>query len=168
MAVRAPLALLVAACVLASCGSSRASLGLAVSPDPVAVDLVHPCAGVFAMFPCSASNYLHAKMTVTVATMNAIGGRGTIEVRAIDAAGGGPLPEPAGVVTGEVGVLLGPHASVALPIEWKRNVSDGGPGRIPPSQLSFLVTVELTDVEGHHVSETATVREKLPRAWQIF
>jgi hypothetical protein len=120
------------------------------------------------MFQCSASNYLDAKMTVSVATMNEIGGRGTIEVRAIDAAGGGPLPEPAGVVTGEVDVLLGPRASVALPIEWKRTVPEGGPGRIPPSLLAFLVTVQFTDTEGNHMSETVTVRERQPRGWEIF
>ena len=58
---------LLALCVLAgSCGPSRASIGLVVVPDPIPVDFVDPCAGVFAMFPCSATDYLHAKWTVSV------------------------------------------------------------------------------------------------------
>jgi hypothetical protein len=160
---------LLSGCVLVgSCGPSRASIGLVVTPDPIPVDLVHPCAGVFAMFPCSATNYIHSKLTVTVSTTNDIGGRGTIEIRAVDAASGQPLPEPAGSVSGEVQVLLGPHASVAMPVEWMRPVPDSGPGRILPPQLAFLITVRLTDGQGNQVSEAVTVREQLPRTWQIF
>jgi hypothetical protein len=120
------------------------------------------------MFPCSATNYLYAKWTVTVSTMNDVGGRGTIEIRAIDAATGQPLSDPAGTVSGNLEVLLGPHATVAVPIEWRRLVPEGGPGRVPPPQLAFVITVQLTDSTGHRVSEEVTVREVLPRPWQIF
>ena len=164
-----PTAVLLAVCVLVgSCGRSRASIGLAVVPDSIPVDFVRPCAGVFAMFPCSATNYLYAKWTVTVSTMNDIGGRGTIEIRVIDVASGQPLSDPEGSVSGDLEVLLGPHASVALPVEWRRPIPEGGPGRIPPPQLAFVITVQLTDSMGHRVSEAVTVREMLPRPWQIF
>jgi len=158
-----------AVCAFAgSCGPSRASVGLAVAPDPIPVELVHPCAGVFAMFPCSATNYLHARWTVSVSTMNDIGGRGTVEIRAVDAASGQPLPDPTGSVSGDLEVLLAPQATVTLPVEWTRPIPEGGPGRIPPPQLAFLITVQLTDTNGNRVSETITVREMLPRTWQIF
>jgi len=120
------------------------------------------------MFPCSATNYLHAKWTVSVSTMNDIGGRGTVEIRAIDAASGQPLPDPTGSVSGDLEVLLAPQATVTLPVEWTRPIPEGGPGRIPPPQLAFLITVQLTDTNGNRVSETITVREMLPRTWQIF
>jgi hypothetical protein len=99
--------------------------------------------------------------------MNDVGGRGTIEIRVVDAANGQPLPDPAGSVSGELEVLLGPHASVTLPIEWRRPLPEAGPGMLPP-QLAFLISVQLTDSTGNHVSEAVTVREKLPRTWQIF
>lgn len=161
--------LLLAVCVLAgSCGPSRASIGLAVTPDPIPVNLVDPCAGVFAMFPCSATIYLDARWTVSVSTMNGIGGRGTVEITVVDAASGAPLPDPVGNVSGQLEVLLGPYASVALPLEWRRPIPQAGPGRIPPPQLAFLITVHLTDSTGNRVSEAVTVREQLPRPWQIF
>jgi len=160
---------LLAVCVLAgSCGPSRASIGLAVTPDPIPVNLVDPCAGVFAMFPCSATIYLDARWTVSVSTMNGIGGRGTVEITIVDAASGAPLPEPVGNVSGELEVLLGSYASVSLPLEWRRPIPQDGPGRIPPPQLAFLITVHLTDSTGNRVSDTVTVREQLPRPWQIF
>jgi len=65
-------------------------------------------------------------------------------------------------------VLLGPHGSVTLPVEWRRSIPVGGPGRIPPPQLGFVITVQLTDNAGHRVSETVTARESLPRPWQVF
>jgi hypothetical protein len=49
-----------------------------------------------------------------------------------------------------------------------RPVPDSGPGRILPPQLAFLITVRLTDGQGNQVSEAVTVREQLPRTWQIF
>jgi len=156
-------------CVLAgACGQSRASIGLSVVPNSIPVVLVQPCAGVFAMFPCSATNYLDAKWTVTVSALNDMGGRGTIEIRAIDAASGQPLADPAATVSGDPEVLLGPHGSVTLPVEWRRSIPVGGPGRIPPPQLGFVITVQLTDNAGHRVSETVTARESLPRPWQVF
>jgi hypothetical protein len=151
-----------------SCGPSRASIGLVVVPDPIPVDFVDPCAGVFAMFPCSATDYLHAKWTVSVSTLNEIGGRGTLDVRVVDAASGAPLSDSADGISGDLEVLLGPRASVALPVEWRRPVPEGGPGRIPPPQFAFLITAQLTDSMGNRVSETVTVRERLPRPWQIF
>lgn len=161
--------LLLAGCALAgSCGSSRASIGLAVLPDPVPVDLVDPCAGVFAMFPCSAASYIRSQLTVSVATLDEIGGRGAVEIHAVDAATGQPLPAPAGSLLGELDVVLGPHASTAVPLEWKRPIPDAGPGRIPPAQLAFVATVQWTDNRGKHVSETVTVLERLPRTWQLF
>lgn len=160
---------LLGACVIGgSCTPSRASIRLAVAPHPIPVDLVMPCAGVFAIFPCSASDYLRSRWTVSVSTMNDTGVRGTIEIRVVDAATGAPLPDPAGSVSGELDVLLGPHASVALPVEWQRPIPEAGPGRIVPPQLAFLITAQLTDSMGDRVSETVTVPERLPRTWQIF
>jgi len=101
-------------------------------------------------------------------TLNEIGGRGTLDVRVVDAASGAPLSDSAGGISGVLEVLLGPRASVALPVEWRRPIPEGGPGRIPPAQLAFLITAQLTDSMGNRVSETVTVREKLPRPWQIF
>lgn len=156
-----PTAVLLPICILAgSCGQSRASIGLAVVPDPIPVNSVLPCAGVFAQFPCSATAYLDAKLTVTVSTMNDIGGRGTIEVRAVDGASGQTLRDPQGTVSGDLDVLLGPHSSVSRPVEWKRPIRDG----LPP-QLAFVVTVQLTDSMGNHVLEEVTVREGTPRSW---
>jgi hypothetical protein len=166
---RTPTLVVVALCVLApSCGSSRASIGLAVDPDPAPVDLAHPCAGVFAMFPCSATEYLYSRWTVSVSARNDIGGRGSINVRVVDAASGQPLPEPQDIVLGGREVLLAPGASVSWPIEWRRPIPPAGAGRIVPPQLAFVISVEVTDTTGHRVSDAVTVREKLPRAWQIF
>src|ERR1051325_5959638 len=109
--VRRALLLAAGGALAGSCGSSRPSIGLAVVPDPVPVDLVMPCAGVFAMFPCSAANYIHSNVTVSVATLGEAGGRGTLEIHAVDAATGQPLPAPAATVSGELEIVLQPHAS---------------------------------------------------------
>jgi hypothetical protein len=69
---------------------------------------------------------------------------------------------------GDVEVLLGPHGNAALPLEWKRPVTYTGPNRTVPSQLAFVITVQLTDTTGNRVSESATVLERLPRSWEIF
>jgi hypothetical protein len=137
-----------------------------VAPDPIPVELADPCAGKFGA--CSATEYLDSKWTVSVSAMNDVGGRGTLEVHVVDAASGQPLLDPAGSVSGDLQVLLGPRASVALPIEWRRPLVDTGAARLLPAQLAFVISVHLTDSMGNPVSETVTVPEKLPRPWQIF
>ena len=165
---RAFLVGLAAAVVAASCGAPRATLGLDVTPKPLPVSLVMPCGGVFAGLPCSASDYVQAKWTAAVSSTNEIGGRGVIEVLVVDAATGLPIPEPQGTVTGGGEFVLAPRATAAVPLEWKRTVPTSGPGRIPPPQFAFIVTVRLTDTMGRGASESLTVREALPRNWQIF
>ena len=161
--------LLFGACIVAgSCGPPQASLRLAAAPQPLPVNLVRPCAGVFAMFPCSAANYLEAKWTLSVSSTNDVGGRAAIEVQVVDAATGQPLPDPRGSVSGQEEVVLAPSRTVTVPLEWKRLVSDAGPGRIPPLQLAFVVSIQFTDTRGNRVFETVTVLEALPRPWQIF
>ena len=103
---------LLAVCVLAvSCRPSPASIGLAITPAPVPVSLVDPCAGVFAGNPCSATIYLDAKWAVSVSSTNGVGGRGDIEVLVVDAATAQPLPDPRGTVSGGAGVVLAPAST---------------------------------------------------------
>jgi hypothetical protein len=160
--------LLVACLISGSCGAPQADLRIAAAPDPLPVEFVTPCAGVFAGNPCSASDYLQSKLTVSISGINDVGGRGTVSVVVADAANGRPLV-PAGSVSGDAEVLLTPGATLTRSFEWKRTVPPGGQAdRIPPPQLSFIISVRFTDTQGNSVSETTTIREALPRPWQIF
>ena len=159
---------LVAACFVAeACAGHGASVRLSATPEPLPVALVMPCGGVFAGNPCSASIYLQAKLTVSVTNSGDTAGRGTLALQVIDNATGQPLPGPAGTVSGEVEVALEAGATRTVPLEWKRNVPDSDPGRIPPARLAFVITFQFTDSMGNRTLETVTLREALPRPWEI-
>ena len=160
------LALLLGA-ITSSCGHSQAELDVRVDPDPIPVLLSVPCAAVSAMFFCSNPSELASTWTVVASTRNDIGGSGHISVTVADAASRQPLPDQ-GVLSGELNVALGPRGRVTLPVVWKRPVPQEGPDRVPPAQLAFVISVELTDTLGNRVRQTATVLEKLPRNWEIF
>jgi hypothetical protein len=163
------LALVLPAILLASACDRGSTIGLGVSPDPIPVDLVVPCARPFAL-SCSAPSYLAARWTVTVANLNDVVANGTLEVRVVDAATGATLSRQ-GTLSGEFDVRLGSQASITLPVEWKwplLSLQAPATERIPPAQLAFVITVRSIDGTGARHSETVTIRERLPRDWEVF
>jgi hypothetical protein len=128
-----------------------------VFPNPIVLDVDIPCAGI--MGSCTVPDYLVASWTVSVSTLNSIGGRGIIDVVLVDARTGMPVSNQQGTVSGDVAVVLTGNDSVtvAQKLTWQIQGEFTHPG-----MFSLVFTVHFTDTSGVPVSETLTVPGVFP------